>query len=108
MSIRIFKNNEGKSFTEVTKDVYKAKQRGWWYDIEKGDFDNDGDMDLIVGNLGLNYKYHASASYFDVLLNVFVLLQSYYKNRVVLGNDPLSDEVIYYCRFYQYTLFPWF
>jgi hypothetical protein len=72
MSIRIFKNNEGKSFTEVTKDVYKAKQRGWWYDIEKGDFDNDGDMDLIVGNLGLNYKYHASVDKpFRVYLNDF-------------------------------------
>jgi hypothetical protein len=72
MSIRIFKNNEGKSFTEVTKDVYKAKQRGWWYDIEKGDFDNDGDMDLIVGNLGLNYKYQASVDKpFRVYLNDF-------------------------------------
>jgi hypothetical protein len=72
MSIRIFKNNEGKSFTEVTKEVYKAEQRGWWYDIEKGDFDNDGDMDLIVGNLGLNYKYQASVDKpFRVYLNDF-------------------------------------
>ena len=72
MSIRIFKNNEGKSFTEVTEEVYKAEQRGWWYDIEKGDFDNDGDMDLIVGNLGLNYKYQASVDKpFRVYLNDF-------------------------------------
>jgi hypothetical protein len=72
MSIHIFKNNEGKSFTDVTEDVYKAEQRGWWYDIEKGDFDNDGDMDLIVGNLGLNYKYQASVDKpFRVYLNDF-------------------------------------
>jgi hypothetical protein len=72
MPIHIFKNNEGKSFTDVTEDVYKAEQRGWWYDIEKGDFDNDGDMDLIVGNLGLNYKYQASVDKpFRVYLNDF-------------------------------------
>jgi hypothetical protein len=72
MSIHIFKNNEGKSFTDVTEDVYKVEQRGWWYDIEKGDFDNDGDMDLIVGNLGLNYKYQASVDKpFRVYLNDF-------------------------------------
>ena len=72
MSIRFFKNNEGKTFQEVTQEVYLPEQRGWWYDIEKGDFDNDGDMDLIVGNLGLNYKYQASKEKpFRVYLNDF-------------------------------------
>lgn len=72
MSIRFFKNNEGKTFKEVTEEVYLPEQRGWWYDIEKGDFDNDGDLDLIVGNLGLNYKYQASKEKpFRVYLNDF-------------------------------------
>ena len=72
MSIRFFKNNEGKKFKEVTEEVYLPEQRGWWYDIEKGDFDNDGDLDLIVGNLGLNYKYQASTEKpFRVYLNDF-------------------------------------
>jgi hypothetical protein len=72
MSVRFFKNNSGKSFTEVTDQVFMADQRGWWYDIEKGDFDNDGDMDLILGNLGLNYKYQASEEKpFRVYLNDF-------------------------------------
>ena len=72
MSVRFFKNNSGKSFTEVTDKVYTADQRGWWNDIEKGDFDNDGDMDLILGNLGLNYKYQASEEKpFRVYLNDF-------------------------------------
>jgi hypothetical protein len=72
MSIRFFKNNEGKSFNEVTEEIYLPDHRGWWYDIEKGDFDNDGDMDLIVGNLGLNYKYQASVEKpFRVYLNDF-------------------------------------
>lgn len=72
MAIHFFKNNEGKSFTEVTDTVFESENRGWWYDIEKGDFDNDGDMDLIVGNLGLNYKYQASNEKpFKVYLNDF-------------------------------------
>ena len=72
MSVRFFKNNLGKNFTEVTDQVFKTDYRGWWYDLEKGDFDNDGDVDLILGNLGLNYKYQASEEKpFRIYLNDF-------------------------------------
>jgi len=33
---------------------------GWYYSVKTEDMDNDGDVDIIVGNLGLNYKYKAS------------------------------------------------
>ncbi|WP_242203089.1 VCBS repeat-containing protein [Aestuariivivens insulae] len=33
---------------------------GWYYSVKVTDMDNDQDSDLIVGNLGLNYKYKAS------------------------------------------------
>ena len=72
MTARFFKNNQGKKFTEITDKVFTDNERGWWYDIEKGDFDNDGDMDLILGNLGLNYKYQASEENpFRIYLNDF-------------------------------------
>jgi len=48
------------------------KSNGWWFGINQGDFDNDGDMDFIVGNLGLNYKYQAKdGETFDIYFNDF-------------------------------------
>ncbi|MCB1222021.1 MAG: VCBS repeat-containing protein [Planctomycetales bacterium] len=34
---------------------------GTWQSLASADFDNDGDMDLLAGNYGLNTKYHPSA-----------------------------------------------
>ncbi len=59
MPIKIFKNN-GTSFSEETKNVGLTESSGWWNSLAQGDFDNDGDIDYIAGNLGLNSKYKAS------------------------------------------------
>lgn len=56
MPITYFRNNEGKIFEKVQSPEL-AHSTGWWNSITAGDFDQDGDMDYIVGNLGLNTRY---------------------------------------------------
>jgi hypothetical protein len=33
---------------------------GWWDKLVADDIDSDGDVDLVAGNLGENYKFQAS------------------------------------------------
>jgi hypothetical protein len=51
MPITFFRNDRGKLKKIKTK---LDSQIGWWNSLASGDFDNDGDMDYIAGNLGLN------------------------------------------------------
>ena len=53
MPIRIF-INENKRFVEKT-DVYEMENTcGLWSAMEMIDVDNDGDLDIVAGNMGLN------------------------------------------------------
>jgi ASPIC and UnbV/FG-GAP-like repeat len=68
-----FLHNEHGKYSNTNKTSGIETQTGWWNSINAGDFDNDGDVDYVVGNLGLNSFYRASterpvsirANYFD-------------------------------------------
>ncbi len=62
MPVRFFHNNKGK-LQDVTQSSSVSGQTGWWTSIAAGDFDNDGDIDYIVGNLGENSFFRASEQY---------------------------------------------
>jgi hypothetical protein len=62
MPVTFLKNTKG-IFSDVTPTSGVQNKKGWWTSIVPGDFDNDGRMDYIVGNLGLNSFYRASENY---------------------------------------------
>jgi hypothetical protein len=59
MGIKLFENDNS-NFTEISKDVGLKNTSGWWNRIASSDIDNDGDIDFIVGNHGLNSRFKAS------------------------------------------------
>ena len=59
MPIRIFSNVNG-VFEDVSHDYGLQKTEGWWNKVVADDLDMDGDIDLVAGNLGENYKFKAT------------------------------------------------
>ena len=59
MPLTLIKNDKGilkkQKLNDTCDELY-----GWWYSIEKADLNQDGVEDLVLGNLGENYKYKAS------------------------------------------------
>lgn len=102
MPIRVFENTK-KGFKEVSKEVGLSDTTGWWWSIKQGDFDKDGDMDFVVGNNGLNYKYKATPKEtFDIFFNDFDedshndIVLSYYnegKQYPVRGRGCSSQQI---------------
>jgi hypothetical protein len=59
MPVRFFKNYRG-SLKEFTESTGLQHTNGWWNSIVGADFDKDGDIDYVMGNLGLNSPLKAS------------------------------------------------
>lgn len=59
MPVRVFVQEDNK-MVEKTEAWGLDQHTGWWYSLTVANPDQDGDPDLIAGNLGLNYKYRAS------------------------------------------------
>ena len=90
MGITVFLN-EGGSLLKSDRYPELADAVGWWNKILIDDIDGDGDKDLVAGNLGLNYKFHASpekpfeifTSDFDFNGSQDVILAKEYKGKQV-------------------------
>ena len=59
MPITIFRNAGGGKLERLAVRGLE-KSDGWWNRIVAGDFDGDGRVDFVVGNLGLNGRMQAS------------------------------------------------
>lgn len=59
MPITLLKNT-GNGFKNITGSSGLEDSNGWWNSLAGADFDGDGDIDYVAGNLGLNSFYKAS------------------------------------------------
>lgn len=109
LPVTFFKNSNGK-LINATSSSGIADQVGWYNSISAADFDNDGDIDYAVGNLGLNTHYKASkeqplsvyAKDFDNNESMDAILVNYIKNKEgemlpypMASRDDLISQMIH-------------
>lgn len=90
MGVQVFLNQNHQL---IRSDAYQTLSEavGWWNELLVTDIDNDGDQDIVAGNLGLNYKFHASyekpfeiyTSDFDYNGSEDIILAKEYKGKQV-------------------------
>ena len=100
MPVSVWLNKED-GFAQMDNPVQDSE--GWWSSIEKGDFDNDGDEDLILGNVGWNNKFHPSPekplhcflSDFDENGTLDIVLSKHYRESMVpvRGRECSSSQM---------------
>ena len=90
MPITLFINNGEKLLIQSTK---LNNTEGWWNAVKAADFDNDGDIDIIAGNWGLNTRLKASKEESITL----------YRNDFD-GNGTIDPIVTYYQQHKETTL----
>ncbi|MEP7196338.1 MAG: VCBS repeat-containing protein [Saprospiraceae bacterium] len=103
MPVTFLIQKEGKFIIDSIMYKIDAPNVGWWNRIIEADVNSDGQKDFIVGNLGLNYKFHSSPEKpFEVFANDFdgnstydVFLAKHLKDRMVpiRGRQCSSEQL---------------
>ena len=62
MPLTLFRNERG-MLVDVTASTGLEQYSGWWSSLTSADFDQDGDIDYVAGNAGLNTPYQVSSDY---------------------------------------------
>ena len=92
--IKFYKNIQG-SLIEDNKN-YSLNKNGWWFSIKSADVNNDGLMDLIAGNIGLNIKFKPSVNFpVKMYINDFDNNESFEQIVTYIRNGkeyPLADR----------------
>lgn len=94
MGIEIFINQDGNFKRSTPENLRGAK--GWWSALHVVDIDQDGDMDFVVGNHGLNSRFKASASQ-----PIALFVKDFDKNGTL---DPILSKYMADGKAYPYGL----
>ena len=102
MPITLFVNQNG-LFKNITEEVGFKNSDGWWNTLSQADFDQDGDMDYVAGNFGLNSQLKTSieqpvsifAKDYDTNGSVDAILSCYDegKNYPVFSKDDIQQQL---------------
>ena len=102
MPIKIFINDNGK-FTDESEKLGLANTEGWWNVIEAKDLNNDGNIDFVLGNHGMNSFFKASVTQpvsmfvndFDLNGSVEQIICTYNgdKSYPVVMKDDLAKQI---------------
>ena len=102
MPIEVFINRNGK-LENASEKYFDKPLKGFWTKMIAHDFDNDGDVDIVVGNYGLNTQLKASEtepvtmvySDFDKNGSVDPILTYYIRGKPYpfASRDELLDQI---------------
>ncbi len=84
---------DGNTFKNKNKTFGLENTTGWWRSVQLADMDQDGDLDMLGGNIGLNTRLKTSEKYPITLIS-----NDFDKNGSV---DPVL------CFYYQDLLYPY-
>ena len=108
--IKFYKNTQG-NLMEDNKNYFIDK-KGWWFSIKSADINNDGLMDLIAGNIGLNIKFKPSINFpVKMYINDFDNNESFEqiitytingKEFPMAGRDEITKQLNYLKRKFLY------
>jgi hypothetical protein len=119
-SMLFMKNMNGEDFVSQELPGIESKH-GMWFSVNSGDFDQDGDPDYILGNLGDNHRFTVSEQYplciypldLDMNGSMDPISTGYWKNQYgtmtefpINYMDELAGQSNYFIRKYnEYTAF---
>jgi enediyne biosynthesis protein E4 len=102
MTLKLFIQENGK-FIDRTEEWGLGEHTGWWYSINLIDVNQNGRMDIVAGNLGLNNKWgiskdkplHVFANDFDDNGTIDIVLSSKYRGNLVplRGRECSSEQM---------------